>query len=118
MTPFLMHWLVMTLALGVTAYLVPGIEVVSLGALIVAALVLGFLNAVLRPILVLLTLPFTVLTLGLFYLVINAIVFALASVLVPGFVVTGFGSALIGAILVSLISWLMGGVAGPRRQSR
>ncbi len=118
MRPVMMHWLVMTVALGLTAYLIPGIAVTSFGALIVAALVLGFLNAVLRPILVLLTLPVTIMTLGFFYLVVNAIVFALAAVLVPGFVVAGFGPALIGAILVSLVSWFLGSAMKPRSQDR
>jgi putative membrane protein len=115
MHPLILHWLVLTLALGIAAYILPGIDVSSPGALLVSALVLGFLNAILKPLLVLLTLPLTIFTLGLFYLVLNAIVLALASVLVPGFTVAGFGSAFLGAILVSLLSTFLGSMTGTRR---
>jgi putative membrane protein len=115
MRPFFLHWLVVAIALGLTAWLVPGVGVSSPLALLVAALVYGFLNALLKPILVLLTLPLTVMTLGLFYLVLNAILFALAAVLVPGFVVTGFGPAFVGAILMSLLSMLLGWLTGTGR---
>jgi putative membrane protein len=104
---FLMKWLVSSVALAVTAYLLPGVHVGSLAALLVAAIALGFLNAVLKPILVLLTLPLTIVTLGIFYFVLNAILFALASVLVPGFTVDGFGSAFLGALLMGLVSSLL-----------
>ncbi len=114
MAPFFLHWLVIALALGLTAWLVPGVEMASPLALLVAALVYGFLNALLKPILVLLTLPLTVMTLGLFYLVLNAILFALASVLVPGFVVAGFGPAFFGAIIMSLLSMVLGWLSGTR----
>ena len=115
MHPLVLHWLVLTLALGIAAYILPGIDVSSPGALIVSALVLGFLNAILKPVLVLLTLPLTVFTLGLFYLVLNAIVLALASVLVPGFTVDSFGWAFLGAIVVSLLSTFLGSLTGARR---
>lgn len=105
---FLIHWLVLTVALALTAYILPGVHVASVGSLLAAALVLGFLNAVLKPLLVLLTLPLTVLTLGIFYLVLNGILFALGSVLVPGFSVDGIGWAMLGAILMSLISAFIG----------
>ncbi|MDD5718176.1 MAG: phage holin family protein [Candidatus Krumholzibacteria bacterium] len=118
MHSFLLHWLILTAALALTAYLLPGVDVSSPGALLVAALVLGFLNAILRPVLVLLTLPLTVLTLGLFYLVLNAVLFALASVLVPGFSVASFGAAFVGAILMSLLSWLLGSLTGKSRRRR
>jgi putative membrane protein len=114
MRTFFLHWLILTVALAVSAWLLPGVNFDSPGALLVAALVLGFLNAILKPLLVLLTLPLTVLTLGLFYLVLNAILFALASVLVTGFSVEGFGSAFFGAIVVSLFSWMMGSLTGRR----
>ena len=114
MRHFLLHWLILTAALAVAAWLLPGVAIASPGALLIAALVLGFVNAILRPVLVLLTLPLTVLTLGLFYLVLNAVLFALASVLVPGFSVAGFGSAFFGAIVVSLFSWMMGSLTGRR----
>jgi putative membrane protein len=81
------------------------VEVTSWQALAVAAIVLGLLNALVRPILVLLTLPITVLTLGLFYLIVNGFTFLLASKLVPGFDVSGFWWAVLGALVVSLVSW-------------
>lgn len=80
MQTFLTHWLLMSIALGVTAWILPGVSVDSATALLVAALVLGFLNAVLKPVLVLLTLPITILSLGIFYLVLNAALFALGAV--------------------------------------
>jgi putative membrane protein len=115
MPRILLHWLVLAIALALTGYLLPGVEISSPGAVLVAALVLGFLNAILKPLLVILTLPITVLTLGLFYLVLNAILFALASVLVPGFTVVGFGSAFLGAIVMSLLSMVLGSLTGLRR---
>lgn len=109
MTVFLLHWLVVAIGLGVAAYLVPGVNVSSGAALAVGALVLGFVNAVVKPLLLLLTLPLTVLSLGLFYFVINAAAFALAAALVPGFSVASFWAALFGALVVSLVSWFIGG---------
>ena len=107
MTRFLLHWLTTTIALGVAVWILPGIHVASPAALIVAALVLGLVNAIVRPILVLLTLPLTLLTLGLFYLVINGLAFALAAAIVPGFEVATFGWAMLGALIVSLVSWFV-----------
>jgi putative membrane protein len=112
---FLVHWLVVALGLAAAAYLVPGVAVASGTALAVGALVLGFVNAVVRPLLTLLTLPLTILTLGLFYFVVNAAAFALAAALVPGFSVASFGAALLGALVVSLVSWVIGGLLAPRR---
>jgi putative membrane protein len=108
---FILHWLIVAAALGVAAWIVPGVHVSSWVALAVAALVLGFVNAVVRPILTLLTLPITVLTLGLFYLVVNGIAFALAAYVVPGFEVRSFVAAILGALVVSLLSWFMGAMA-------
>ena len=110
MQGFLAHWIASTLALAATAWLLPGVAVSSLPALLVAALILGFLNAVVKPVLVLLTLPLTILTLGIFYLVLNGVVFALASVLVPGFQVSGFGSAFLGALVMGACSMLLAAV--------
>ncbi len=108
MVVFLIHWLVVALGLAAAAYLVPGVSVASGGALAVGALVLGFVNAVVKPVLTLLTLPLTVVTLGLFYFVVNAAAFGLAAALVPGFSVASFWAALFGALVVSLVSWLVG----------
>ncbi len=108
MTRFLFHWLVIAVALWVTAYIIPGVEVSSWTALAIAAVVLGFVNAIVRPIFVILTLPITVLTLGLFYLVVNGFTFFLASKVVPGFEVSSFWWAIVGALVVSLVSWFIG----------
>ncbi len=123
MSRFLAHWLVVAVALAATAWILPGVELSSWPALLVAALVLGFVNAVVRPILVLLTLPITLLTLGLFYLVVNGAAFALAAAVVPGFAVAGCGWAILGALMVSLLSWFIGLFVGggerkPDRKSR
>jgi putative membrane protein len=106
---FLIHWLVVAIGLAAAAYLVPGVHVSSGAALAFGALVLGFVNAVVKPVMILLTLPLTVLSLGLFYFVVNAAAFALAAALVPGFSVASFWAALFGALVVSLVSWFVGG---------
>ena len=105
---FLIHWLVVAVALWVTANFVPGVTIASWAALAIAALVLGFVNAIVRPVLVILTLPITIITLGLFYLVVNALAFGLAAALVPGFRVAGAVPAILGALVTSLVSWFLG----------
>lgn len=107
MLRLLIVWLINTLALGGVAYLMPSVSIASAGAAIVAALVLGLVNTVIRPLLVLLTLPVTVLSLGLFIFVINGLLFWAVGSLVPGFEVAGFWSGVLGAIVFSLISWLL-----------
>jgi len=117
MTRFLLHWLTTTIALGVAVWILPGLHVTSPAALVVAALVLGLVNAIVRPVLLILTLPLTVLTLGLFYFVINGLAFAAAAALVPGFEVASFGWAMLGALIVSLVSWFVSVLSrdpGPR----
>jgi len=94
-------------ALLVASYLLPGITVTGIGAGFFAAVVLGFVNGFIRPIFTILTIPFTIMTFGLFLLVINAIMLALTSVLVPGFAVSGFFSALIASIIVSFVSSIL-----------
>ncbi len=103
----LLVWLVDTLALIAVAYLVPGISVEGFGTALLAALLLGLVNAVIRPVLVILTLPVTILTLGLFILVINGLLFWAVASLVEGFRVSGFWSGFFGAIAFSLVSWLL-----------
>ena len=98
----LVRWLLLACALLLVAHLYPGVTVTSFGAAMVAALVLGLFNAVLRPLLVLLTLPVTVLTLGLFLFVINALLFWGAAQVLDGLAVAGFGAALIGSLIYSL----------------
>jgi len=106
---FLIHWGIVAIGLAVAAYVVPGVTVSSGAALAVGALVLGFVNAVVRPVMTILTLPLTVVTLGFFYFVVNAAAFGLAAALVPGFSVASFWAALFGAFVVSLVSWFIGG---------
>ncbi len=112
MKAFLLRWAVLTIAVLVAAYTVPGIHADGLLSVAVAALLLGLLNAFVKPILVLLTLPLTVLTLGLFLLVINALLLGIAAWLVKGFEVDGFFSALLGAIVIAVanaaLEWLTG----------
>ena len=103
----IIHWVVSTLAILITAYILPGVHVNGLLAAFVLAIVLGAINAILRPILIFLTLPLTVLTLGLFTLVINGVLVMLASYIVPGFVVVNFWWALLFGIVLSIISWAL-----------
>jgi len=100
------RWLLSALALILTTKIVPGIQVASLTTLFVASLVLGLINAIVRPILIFFTLPLTIVTLGLFILIINGFTFWLAAHFVPGFHVTGFMAALFGAIVMSLLSFV------------
>jgi len=108
---FVIHLLVIAAALWVTAYIIPGVTVSSWQTLAIAALILGFINAVIRPILTLLTLPITIVTLGLFYLLVNGFTFFLASKVVPGFEVAGFWWAVLGALVMSVISSFVGAFA-------
>lgn len=110
MARLLLVWLLNAVALIVVAHLLPGIAIASLGAALLAAVLLGLINAVLRPLLILLTLPATVLTLGLFLLVINACLFWLGGSLIEGFTVSGFWPGLFGALLYSLVSWAFSSV--------
>lgn len=99
-------WAVTALGLAIVAFLLPGVRVKSLGSLLLAALILGLVNALIRPILWLLTLPLTVLTFGLFALVINALMIWFTAAVVKGFDVDGFGSALLAALLMALLGLL------------
>lgn len=101
------HWILATAAILIAVYLLPGVGVTLLGA-IVLAVVLALFRMVLKPLLVVLTLPLTVFTLGLFLFVINALLVMLAAYVVPGFMVDGFWSALFFSIVVSLINFLFG----------
>jgi len=99
------RWLVLTLAVLVAAYLIPGIAVRGFFSALLAAAMLGILNAFFRPILIILTLPINILTLGLFTFVINAVLLMMASGVIGGFAVQGFWPALFGSLVISLISW-------------
>ena len=103
----LLVWLINAISLIAVAYLMPSISVSSFTAALIAALVLGLMNTVIRPILVLLTLPVTIVTLGLFIFVINGLLFWFAGSFVQGFVVAGFWAGVFGAVIYSLISWLL-----------
>ncbi|MEI6477571.1 MAG: phage holin family protein [bacterium] len=101
----LLSWLINALALILVSNFVPGFEVNGIFAALVAAFILGLVNAVIRPILILLTLPINLLTLGLFTLVINALMLELVASIVKGFTIETFWAALWGAIVLALISW-------------
>ena len=107
MLRILVVWLIDAVALAVVAYLVPSVSVASAWAALGAALVLGLVNALVRPVLVLLTLPVTILTLGLFIFVINGLLFWAVGNFVSGFHVAGFWAGVFGAIIFSLISWAL-----------
>ena len=113
----LLVWLVNAVALVAVAYLVPGIAVSDFLTALIAALVLGLVNAVIRPILILLTLPATLLTLGLFIFVINGLLFWLVGSFIAGFTVSGFWPGLFGAIAYSIVSWLLSALLLPARKA-
>lgn len=106
--------LVIAAGIGVAAWLIPGVQVDGFGTLILAALLMGLVNAFVRPLLVLLTLPITVLTFGLFLIVINAALFGLVASLLDGFAVTGATPALLGWLVVVFVSWIAGWFIGPK----
>jgi putative membrane protein len=104
----LVHWGTVSIALWVADYLLAGVRVSSLETLVVAGLVLGLVNALVRPVLAFLAFPITLLTLGLFYLVVNGAAFGIAAWLVPGFRVDSVVAAILGALVVSVVSWFIG----------
>jgi putative membrane protein len=114
MEGFLIRAVVVGIGLWLASQIVPGIEFRSSESLIAAALLLGIVNAFVRPIIVILTLPITLLTLGLFLLVINGLMIELVALFLKGFIVAGFWPAIGAAIVVSLTSWVMSGWIGPR----
>lgn len=103
----LLVWLLNAVALLIVAYILPGISVASFGSALVAALVLGLLNTLVKPVLVLLTLPITIVTLGLFLLVLNALIFWFAGSVLKGFQVNGFWWAMLGALVYTIVSGLL-----------
>jgi putative membrane protein len=114
MVRLLISWILNAVALLAVAYLMPSIQVASVGAALVAALVLGLVNTLVRPILVVLTLPVTLLTLGLFLFVINGLLFWAVGNFLDGFSVGSFWSGVLGAILYSLISWVLSSLLKPK----
>jgi putative membrane protein len=105
MKGWIFRLVITALGLWAAATIVPGVTIAGVGSLIVAALLLGFVNAFIRPIILILTLPLTLLTLGLFILVVNGISLALVAWVMPGFTLSGLGAAILGSIVVSLTSW-------------
>jgi putative membrane protein len=112
MNGFLVRMLISAIALWLAALVVPGMHLEGLLTVLGAALVLGIVNAVIRPIVILLTLPLTIITLGLFLLVVNAMMLGLVSAMFDGFSISGFWSAVFGAIFVSFFSWLASAFIG------
>jgi len=110
---FLAHWALMTLLLWITSHVFKGVTYSSAGALWVAALLLGLVNAVVRPILIVLTLPLTLITLGLFLLVINALMLMLVSALVEGFKVNGFWTAFFASLFMVVLSIVLNAILWP-----
>jgi putative membrane protein len=106
-TAFLIRWLVTTIAVFAAEKIIPGIHCQSAGALLGASLLLGIINAFVRPILLLLSIPFIILTMGLFILVVNALMLMLVAQIIPSFAVDGFWSAFFGSIVISFVSWIL-----------
>ena len=113
MNGFLLRTVIIMLGLFLASAIVPGVQITGVGTFILAAIFLGLVNAVIRPIAFLLTLPITIVTLGLFLFVLNAAMFGLVAALLDGFAVAGFWSALFGAVLVSLTGTLASWYIGP-----
>ena len=107
MVNLLLHWVISALSLMIVAYIFPGIQLQGVGAAIIAPIVIGLINATLGLILKIITLPLTILTLGIFWLIINALMLQLAAAIVPGFYVAGFLSAFFGAIVLSIVSVIL-----------
>ncbi len=107
MPQFIITWIITAVSLLITAHFVPGIKIDTFTDAAIGAIVLGLINAIVKPIMVLLTLPLTILTLGLFLFVINALSFYLVAYLTPGFHVSTFWAALLGSIVLSLVSSIL-----------
>ncbi len=108
LTPFLLHWAVTALSLWVASHVFKGIKFATTSALVVSALLLGFANAIVKPLLIVLTLPLTFLTFGLFLLVINALMVMLVARLVTGFTVSSFWTAFFASIFIAVLSFVIG----------
>ncbi len=107
MRAFLIRWVVTTIAVYIATKLVAGIHVDSVGALVGAALLLGIINAFVRPVLLLLSAPFILITMGIFIFVVNALLLRFVSWLIPPFHVDGFWNAFFGSIIISIVSWML-----------
>jgi len=110
---FLINWFLYALAIGITAWILPGVHLNGVFAALITAAILGFVNGVLRPILFIFTLPLTILTLGLFTFVLNALMVLLAAAIVQGFAVDGFWWAVLFSLVLSVSIYLLGEVTEP-----
>jgi len=109
----LIRWFLYALAIGITAYILPGVRLDGIFAALVTAVILGLVNGILRPVLFVFTLPLTILTLGLFTFVLNALMVLLAAAIVPGFSVAGFWWAVLFSLLLSLVVYFLGEIMEP-----
>ena len=116
MAGIILRTLISMLGLYLASALIPGVQIVGLGNFILAALLLGLVNGFVRPVAFLLTLPLTIVTLGLFLLVLNSAMFGLVAAMLDGFSVAGFGSALLGSLIVSITSTIASWYIGPKGQ--
>ncbi len=116
MAGIILRTLISMLGLYLASVLIPGVQIAGTGTFILAALLLGLVNGFVRPIAFLLTLPLTIVTLGLFLLVLNAAMFGLVAAMLDSFTVAGFGSALLGALIVSITSTMASWYIGPKGQ--
>jgi putative membrane protein len=107
MNSYLLHWLMATIALLLTAYFVPGFQINSFVAALIAAVVIGFVNMFIWPVITILTLPLTFFTFGLFLLIVNGISLKIAAALTPGFSIDGFLPAVLGSIVLAFVGWLV-----------
>lgn len=112
MGTYILHWISAAICLAVTAVIVPGFNVTNISSALLAALIVGLLNVFLWPLLVVLTLPLTLVTFGLFLFVVNALVLKFGAALVPGFEIQGFLPAVIGAVVLTLVGWVARFVMG------
>ena len=110
----LLRWLILTVAIIIASYLLQGIHIDDFFSALFAAAILGILNTMLRPILIILTLPINILTFGLFTFIINALMLKMASGVIPGFEVHGFWTAVFGALIIGIISWLLNSFVSDR----
>jgi putative membrane protein len=110
MIAIIAHWFIAAAILLVVARFIPGIEIDGWGSALIGAVVLGLVNAFVRPLLIFFTLPITILTLGLFLLIINALMLSLVAGLVPGIRIAGFGSALVGSLLLTFLNLIVGAI--------
>jgi len=110
---FLINWFLYALAIGITAWILPGVRLDGVFAALVTAAILGLVNGILRPVLFIFTLPLTILTLGLFLFVLNALMVLLAAAIVPGFTVMGFWWAVLFSLVLSVVVYFLGEITEP-----